>query len=459
LRKAKKEVVVSFADSTSIEQVTGSCVRVENILLELGGSQGGGSMLDNYRHNNSNFSFKVKDIDYIFLMHSHIDHIMRVPLYYKRNGEAKTFIPSGNREIMYLQLMNCALILRGEAESLSKDSPVEPIFTESDVERMFEHVYEVDFNIKRNLDDNISFEFISSGHVPFASSLLLEINDKKIYYTSDIGNGMFGSYYVEPQEIYNGGVDLVISECTYSDKKRSCKKQDEREKDIQRITSVVDQYTKILFPSFAFARSQQILTMLYDIYKDDPTFEHEIVLDSILLNDITNIYKKRFPKFREVLAWNKVRQITKKDRMALMQDKNTKLIVISASGSLTGGASIAWTKSFLPNPKACCVIIGHTFEGTLGRTIKDGNKKYIKIGEDEVKNNMQVVSLKSMSSHIQYNELIDFLTDKVSTPKIILHHSSQSDKLLFKKDLEKVFEEKMKSVKVICPDKKTKIKI
>ena len=270
---------------------------------------------------------------------------------------------------------------------------------------------------------------------------------------------MFNVDYVEQINVYEHGVDLVITEATYADEKRSCKKSDERDKDLQRIASAVDQYDKILFPSFAFARAQTVLTMLYDMYKDDKSFDHEIVLDSILLNDITEVYKKKFPKFREIMKWNKVRQIAKKDRDALATNQSKKLIVISASGSLVGGASVYWCQKFLPNPKACCVIVGHTFEGSLGRRIKDGKEDVIQIGDEYLKNNMQVISLRSMSSHIQYNELVEFLTKRVKTPKIAIHHSNHSDKLLFKQKLDETFRDMCKSVKVVCPDRKTKINL
>ena len=54
MSKKKSDIVISFADAESSQEVTGSCVHVNyektNILLECGLIQGG-SVLDNYKKN------------------------------------------------------------------------------------------------------------------------------------------------------------------------------------------------------------------------------------------------------------------------------------------------------------------------------------------------------------------------------------------------------------------------
>lgn len=459
-KKSDNEVVVSFGDSSSVEQVTGSSVQVnDNILIEFGGSQGQ-NVLKNYKDNNKNFSFSVKKLEYVFVCHQHQDHEMKVPLIFARGGRPKVFVPSGSREIMYKSLSNCAMILEGEAKTLtvrSKNGQVfSPLYTQDDVDLCMENVYEVDMHLEKTLNEDTTFKFISSGHIPFGASLILNIKGKTIYYTSDLGNEMFESYYCEPMEVPKSA-DLVIAETTYCSAKKSNKKTDEREKDMERIASAVDQYKKILIPCFSQYRAQLMATILYEMYFNDPTFDHIIVMDSILLNDITDIYKKKFEHFRKVMSWDKIKQIDKKSRDAY-KNSDEKVIVISASGSLVGGASIAYAQAFLPRRDSCCLIVGFTFEGSLARKIKDGELKKIKIGDEEYSNNMQVTCLRSMSSHIQHNPLKKLLVN-IATPKIALHHGNSADKQIFKKELKDHFEKVCKTTKVVCPTRKTKIKL
>ena len=459
MAKKKSEVIVSFDDSSSVKQVTGSCVLVnDNILLECGGSQGG-NMLENYKWNNSNFKFKTKNIEYLFIMHVHADHILRAPLLFARNCNAKVFIPSGNREIMYKILLNSAMILEGEAKTLTKRSKngkeFSPIYTREDVETMMRNVYEVDMGVNRILDDNTSFYFINSGHVPNGASIMLTVKGKTIYYTSDLGNSKYQAYYCEDMQIPKNA-DLVISESTYANKQRSSNNPKQREDDIKRLSSVIEHYDRILIPCFAFHRSQSIMSLLYDMY-NDKNLDHEIYVDSILLNDLNKIFEKRFPKFKKVLKWNKIHCITKNERQTLLKSKS-KMIIISASGSLVAGASVQWAKEFLPDPKACFVFVGHQFEGSLGYKIKLKDQKSITINGEKVVNKAQVCKLKSFSSHIQYNELVELLKN-INSPKIVLHHGNEGDKLNFKKELEKEFEKICKTSRVICPTKSTKIRL
>ena len=224
---------ISFADSASTGQVTGSCVEVDGrILIECGMSQGG-NMLDNYIINNSNFNFKVKNIDYVFLLHAHQDHIGRTPLLFKRNGCPTIIVPKGNKQLLKKMLRNSCMILNGEAESLTKRAKskkrYKPLYEQQDVDDMMANVEEFEIGKEYKLEDGISFKMLHSQHVPFGASLVLTIDKKKLYYTSDLGNIKYESYYCEKLQTVRKA-DLVISECTYANKERSSNSKTQRKR-------------------------------------------------------------------------------------------------------------------------------------------------------------------------------------------------------------------------------------
>jgi metallo-beta-lactamase family protein len=86
-KKIKSGIKVKFCGTNSME-VTGSCTHIsvadKQLLLECGLYQSCGSILSNYRVNSRKFDFKAKEIDYVFVCHSHIDHCGLLPLLYKR---------------------------------------------------------------------------------------------------------------------------------------------------------------------------------------------------------------------------------------------------------------------------------------------------------------------------------------------------------------------------------------
>lgn len=64
-------------------------------------------------------------------------------------------------------------------------------------------------------------------------------------------------------------------------------------------------------------------------------------------------------------------------------------------------------------------------------------------------------SLKSMSGHAPFNQLVDDYTS-INCQKLILHHGSSSAKEMLKKTLEKEFEKQCKSTRVVIANSSLK---
>ena len=157
------------------------------------------------------------------------------------------------------------------------------------------------------------------------------------------------------------------------------------------------------------------------------------------------------------MNWDKVKQIKKEDREALMLS-NEKMIILSASGFLTGGASVVWTQNIIEKSNNCILFCGYTGEGTLASKIKDTKQKTVTIGGKPYKNKAQITSLRSFSSHIQYKDLLKYLSD-INAEKVILHHGNPNGVFSFKLDLEEEFSKQCKTTKVTVPNKSSKIRI
>lgn len=469
-KEKEKDIIISFADSMSTQDVTGSCVYVEyknkKMLLECG-MHHAHSLAEGYKINNRNFSFKPKELDYVFVMHSHADHIARLGNLYAEGCTAELIVPKGNKEIIKALLLNSAMIVNGDARLLSKRAGKEilPLFTEEDVFNAIDHIIEYDMYNLYDLDELVRFKFISSGHVADSSSIVLEINKnstwKKIYYTSDLGNIKFNNYYVNNLDKIKNA-DIVISECTYGDKDRSCGNSDQREKDIERIDSVINQYCvqrkgKVLIPVFSFHRGQVMATLLYDMYHENPNFDIPIYMDSMLLLEMNKIFKKQFPKFNKVMNWEMIKEINKEKRKVLAKtDKPA--IILASSGMLVAGASISWLRNLIASSKNCVIFCGYCSEGSLGWKLKMKDQKTITIFGERYKNNIEVCKLKSFSSHMQYDDLLEYLSS-INCQRLYLHHGDKKVKLGFKKALEEKYEQLCKSTKVLIPNRSTKARL
>ena len=71
-----------------------------------------------------------------------------------------------------------------------------------------------------------SFELRSSGHVIGGSTVLVESNNKKLFYTGDIN--LRGSRLLPPADLDIGEMDMVITESTYSQQNQMPRKDSEK---------------------------------------------------------------------------------------------------------------------------------------------------------------------------------------------------------------------------------------
>lgn len=129
-------------------------------------------------------------------------------------------------------------------------------------------------------------------------------------------------------------------------------------------------------------------------------------------------------------------------------------IIIASSGMCTIGRSKSWLKKILPCSDCCVVIGGFCSPNSLGSKIKDCKQKTINIDGKPYANRANVISILGQSSHIQRNELIEYLTS-INTNKIYLVHGEMSGRLELAEDLKQNIANNSKTTKVCVVNKNT----
>lgn len=478
MTKKGDKIKVSFV-GMNCEEVTGSMTLIEfdktKILLEAGLYQSNNIKKD-YEINSRKFKFKVKEIDYIFVNHVHIDHCGLLPKLYAEGCKAKIIVINDSNKIMRKLLKDSAFIMQKDVETLNRTNKTngiyKPIYTNDDVEKVFDNIIEYDFKTLYELDENISFEFIPSGHIIRAGQLKLWINRKNkiktILYTSDLGNIQIKDKpFVDKFEMVEKA-DLVIGEATYSNPKRESKLRD-RIKDIEKIKSVVletciDRNSRVLIPTFSLDRTQFLLKILYDLFGEDEKFNIPIIVDSPLSCKITKIYREILEGedkilIEKIMNWKNVRFIENSDESKIFVSDNTPAIILSASGMMTAGRSRFYVKNLLPNSNATVLFCGYASEGSLAWKIKNGTEqKTINIDGKPYRNKINIVDLLSFSSHMQREDLLNYYSE-IQCEKIALVHSNFKDKCEFGKALQNIIANKNKTSKVIIVNKSTSINL
>jgi len=469
--KNKNKIRVKFVGNNS-EHVTGSMTLIEindkKILIECGLIQGQGTVLAEYKANTKHFPFKPKTIDYIFVGHLHADHICGLPRLYANGCTAKIIAPKGTYEIAKILMEDSAFIMSKDVEMLKKktERDYSPIYTKDNVKTCLQYWNEFDFNYPINLCEEIKFNFIKSGHIINSAQIELYIKNnnltKKILYTSDLGSNI-PKYYADkfqPCEKAN----LVIGECTYSSNKRNATNKD-RQNDLLKIKSVINEVCKInkgkvLIPSFALDRTQNIITHLYNLFKDDKDCPL-IIMDSPMAVKLTKLYEQlldgeELELYRKILNWDKLKFAEEYEESKFYQTSKEPMVLVSCSGMLSAGRSVTWCEKLLRNSNNCILFIGFSAQNTLATKIKQGKNKTIKINGKQIPNKCQIVDLKSFSSHMQHDDLLKYYSD-IQTEKIALVHGDFNDKCDFTKELQEEISKKNKTSKVICVNKSTEL--
>lgn len=470
-KKKLKDDGIYFLGNNALD-VTGSYIYLKykgkQILLEFGMVQENDYLI-NYKMNSEKLKFNPSEIDYVFINHCHIDHIGMLPRLVRLGFEGKIIASHATAMLMKPLLLNSSFILNSEALVLSRKYKrnYDPIYTEDDVYKTLNLVYEYDeVNKEYILDDIISFEWLKNSHCVGSRQLRLTLTDENnvkqhILYTSDIGALHTDNHYLSDTEIDTRGYRYAIMESTYGLKGRQNKKT--RAFDLEHlrvaVNTVLERGGTFIMPCFSFSRTQEILTNLYELYSDKD-FKYDIIVDSMLSCDISNLYDEILDEdslklWKKVKNWSNVKFVTEKDESVAIVKGHEPKIVISSSGFCTNGRVLSYLHEYLSDEKSMIAFSGYVGDNNsyLSYRIKNYKEnKILKVSGDMVENKADCISLTTFSSHANRKDLIEY-GSSLQTEKLILVHGSVEAKNSLKEDLKEAISKKNKTHKVVAASK------
>ena len=423
--------------------------------------------------NNRKFKeFKPKDIDFIFITHVHGDHCLLNPKLYKEGCRAATIVTNGSKQVLKDMSYDCAQINERDILVINSqhNKNYSPLYGIEDVNKMLEYTLEKPINEKIYVNDELSFELIPSGHLLGSCQVKLYITidglTKTILVTGDLGNKVIKNHFVgEYQQV--DYADLVIGESTYGDRPDLKTGLKERKNDLEKFKSIIETQIhelkgRVVIPSFAQSRLQQLVLMIYEMYKDSD-WKPKVYVDSPLSIKIFEDYDECLDGedkvlFDEMIQSNMFTFVKESEDSKALVDSDEPCVVLSTSGMCTVGRIRHYLKKCIPNSNTTILFVGFSTEGSLASLLKDNNRKTVTIDQKEYKCRCSSYSLKSMSGHAPFWQLVDDYT-KINCQKLILHHGSNSAKETLKKALEKEYEKQCKSTRVVIANSSLKVSL
>lgn len=456
---------------SSAKDVTGSCLYVKwrghHILIECGMYQSN-DILQAYNINKDMFAHvPMGKIEAIIICHFHGDHQNLLPLCWKLGFCGKVFMTQETYNISKDMMLNSASIVESDAKYLSKKfhRNYSPLYDKWDVATVFDYVVPIqEYNTDITINENMSFKFHHNTHCIGASSISLTLTDdtkvKRVFYSSDLGAINCQNHFVSNYDFgeYEKYYDVAFIESTYGDGKRDNKRK--RSKDLAILDTIIKETTdkggKVIIPSFAAVRTQEIMYSLYSLYHNDDNFKTQIIVDSPLAKAVCadylkSLYGAELAIWKSVLQWDRIKFINSKEQSQKAIYSEEPVIVIGSSGFCTNGRIVEWLKNYLNDENSSLVFVGYVGgdDSYLAYKIKNADSgKKIYVNGKWVDNNISVHALQTFSSHANCKDLVE-IGSNLNCGKIVLHHGSDTAKQNLKEELEGAYYEKSKSTKVV----------
>ncbi len=359
---------------------------------------------------------KPKDLDAIIITHAHLDHSGNVPsLFVSGNTDVYATPPTFDLSELLIEDM-----LKIEKNSHPFDLP--------ELNNMMKNAKEIGFKQKVT-KGNATFELRESGHVIGGSTVLVESEKKRLFYTGDIKTN--GSRMLREADFDFGEIDLLITESTYSQTDQKPRRESEKEL-IEFANEVMDRKGTLFIPSFSVERSQEIACIL-----KNANFKHKIIMDGMALK--VNEIMFRHPEY---LRDQKVFADAINSAVAIREHSERKrameepCVVISPAGMLVGGNAVFYLQHLAFDDKNGIALVSYQGEGTPGRKLLETGKVSTR-GKDV--NVTAELKQFEFSGHADRNELFEMLKKIKGNPKVLTVHGDSESCDLFAQEIHEKF--------------------
>ncbi|HQM96497.1 MAG TPA: MBL fold metallo-hydrolase [Clostridia bacterium] len=453
----------------SAKEVTGSNMILEaaekRIMIDCGMFQGSSATK---AKNFDGFKYDVKDIDYVLLTHSHIDHSGRIPLLYKKGYNGSVICTKATKDLCDIMLLDSANIQESDTEYKNHKrqraglEPLEPLYTTDDANNALKHFVAVQYHDLIKLDDNITVKFSDSGHMLGSSSITVYVNEDNkttvVAFTSDLGKPNT-PIINDPQVIQE--CDYLIMESTYGNKRHAVKEHPE-ELMFEIIEDTILKGGTVIIPSFSVGRTQEMiyafnkniaLKKKFSIFNKIPVY-----IDSPLSTSATEVFMKNTQFFDDEAKQyilkgdnpldfpNLIFTKSVEESKMLNRDDSPK-IIISSSGMCDAGRIRHHLKHNLYKEKTTVLFVGYQANGSLGRILADGAKS-VKILGDTIDVRARIEMIDGFSGHADMDDLDNYLSQIKSKPeKIFLVHGEDEQLYPFASRISNTF-----GIDAVIPD-------
>ncbi|MGC8495884.1 MAG: MBL fold metallo-hydrolase RNA specificity domain-containing protein [Candidatus Micrarchaeia archaeon] len=377
---------------------------------------------------------KFSEIDGIFITHAHLDHCGYLPHIYTA-GYSKTVYATKPT----IELTN---VLLSDYMHISNPQNV----TKEGLEKLRKSYKIIEYNKPFKLND-LEITFIPAGHIVGSAMIKVSDGKKSILYTGDIH--LAKTRLLDGATVDGISSDTLVTESTYASKNDVFEKESAIAKSmLKSINDTIDAGGKIIIPSFAVGRAQEVLLFLDDYINSGIMRKVPIYVDG-MINKSMRIYRHNVIYCRDELQKKILMSdydpfkssnfvpVEKKSMRSKIVSEDQSNIIVTTSGMLTGGPVMYYLSKMAGNSANKLILVGYQAEGTLGRALLEGSNK-IRINNKEIEVKLKVENF-HLSAHADRRQLEQLLSKIKGLKNVFIMHGEKRKSEEFMNDIKERF--------------------
>jgi integrator complex subunit 11 len=345
----------------------------------------------------------------------------------------------------------CQILLE-DNRKIARMNRDEFTFTSLDIKNCMKKVVALNMNETYEHSPNFILKPYPAGHVLGAAMFYLKVNGESLIYTGDYNmtpDRHLGSAWIDCLR-----PDVLITESTYGDTIRDCRKAKERDF-LSSVYEVVKNGGKVLIPTFALGRAQE-MCLLIDSYWERMNLKVPVYVSTGMAVKANEIYRLFINYTNETIRKKILEQnlfdykhIKPLDRTAV--DKEGPMVILASPGMLHSGLSLSLFLKICDKEENMIVIPGYCVRGTIGDKILKGNK-IIEVSKKSYNVNLKIKNL-AFSAHADAKGILELI--KQCQPRnVMLVHGDKRSMSKLKNRIESELE-----IKTFNPENGTLIEI
>jgi metallo-beta-lactamase family protein len=402
--------------------VTGSRYLIESsgkrILVDCGLFQGYKQLRE---RNRASFPVPPETIDAVLLTHAHLDHSGYIPALVRNGFRGKVICTPATLDLCSLLLPDSGHLQEEEAKyarkrGYSKHADPAPLYTAKDAEIALKRFVVQDFDAELEVASGIRARFHHAGHLLGAAQIRLDLAGTIVHFSGDLGRA-HDPMLRPPQPLQEA--DVLVCESTYGN--RAHARVDAEAELAPIIRRVAARGGVVVIPAFAVGRAQGLMLHIARLRQRGEIPPIPVYLNSPMAINATEIYHRYHGEHHVTDAecqamYELATMVRTVDESKALNMRKGPMIIIAASGMLTGGRVLHHLIAFGQDSRNAILLSGYQAGGTRGAVLASG-ADHLRIFGQEVPIRAEVVPMQSFSGHADADEILAWMGGATPKPR------------------------------------------